>query len=375
MKKFMILIPLCSILLILSSCQFIPKSSVIQLLDEENTALRYPYAQLNDSEKSLYSALYYGIENMSETIDLPQGYSGDEYEKVFTLLYRQEPQFFFLDTQYSVSERMTDAIMYYQVNYDEMLEMKSELDAVIEDVLFEISSLDSEYDKVLFIHDYIVENCEYSESATENSNSIYGCLIEKSAQCEGYAKTFLYLCRLSGINAMSIVGITDDNVNHEWNIVQIDGKFYNVDVTWDDPYNSPDAVEDNIWRFYLNLRDDEMIGITHFPQDNNFIAPECNSSDANYYYRNNLIASNLDEAKSILEREIGRAASNSSYYADIKMDSKSSYEEVKQSIFTNQEIFNILKEQQRMHPNAFDPNKYILHEKESLLCISVQLTG
>ena len=98
----------------------------------------------------------------------------------------------------------------------------------------------SDYDKILQVHDWIIDNLEY-ESNIENSNvyNLYGALIEKKAVCEGYAEAFKYIldemripCILVSGTATNSEGTTE---RHEWNYVQIDNKWYAVDSTWDDP--------------------------------------------------------------------------------------------------------------------------------------------
>ena len=54
--------------------------------------------------------------------------------------------------------------------------------------------------------------------------------------CNGYAMATFYLCNKAGVETRFIRGIggNDTKVNHAWNAVKIDGKWYNIDVTWDD---------------------------------------------------------------------------------------------------------------------------------------------
>ena len=94
--------------------------------------------------------------------------------------------------------------------------------------------------KVLYVHNWIIENAEYDVSMNgTNNNNIYGVMIEKKAVCEGYAKTFKYLLDELNIPCVIICGnVTDDDGNverHAWNAVYLEGKWYGIDTTWDDP--------------------------------------------------------------------------------------------------------------------------------------------
>ncbi|MDL2301061.1 hypothetical protein LJC58_01760 [Lachnospiraceae bacterium OttesenSCG-928-D06] len=81
---------------------------------------------------------------------------------------------------------------------------------------------DSDYQKAVKIAKYIWRTAEYSERGT----GTYGTLIEGKAVCNGYARTFKMLANAVGLECY-IVGSAD----HAWNIVRIDGEWYNADTT------------------------------------------------------------------------------------------------------------------------------------------------
>lgn len=94
--------------------------------------------------------------------------------------------------------------------------------------------------KVLNIHNWLVENIKYDTSMKKaNNNNIYGALIENEVVCEGYAKAFKYLLDELEVPCIILCGeVVDESGNiqkHAWNEVYLDGKWYAVDVTWDDP--------------------------------------------------------------------------------------------------------------------------------------------
>lgn len=90
----------------------------------------------------------------------------------------------------------------------------------------------SEYQKVKAIHDYLVNNTSFDEYA-QNAKSARGPIMDGKAVCEGYAKAFQLLCVMSGMDCLFVTGDADGD--HAWNKVKVDGAWYNVDVTWDDP--------------------------------------------------------------------------------------------------------------------------------------------
>ncbi len=96
------------------------------------------------------------------------------------------------------------------------------------------------YQKILQVHDTLVNILQYDSTLSRpNTHNIYGALIERKVVCEGYAKSLKYIldslnipCILVGGTATNSKGKTE---SHMWNYVQINGKWYGIDPTWDDP--------------------------------------------------------------------------------------------------------------------------------------------
>jgi hypothetical protein len=121
------------------------------------------------------------------------------------------------------------------------------------------SSNMSDLQKELAIHEYVVKNTAYdydnyiNEVVPEDSYTAYGTLILGRAVCQGYADTMKLLLNLAGIEAHVVVGYAGEP--HAWNMVKIDGEYFHVDATWDDPV--PDAGN-RVRYTYFNLSDDEI---------------------------------------------------------------------------------------------------------------------
>ena len=104
--------------------------------------------------------------------------------------------------------------------------------------------------KIRKVHEYIVKNCKYNYTAYYNQEmdfsdaSIIGTMLKKTAVCEGYARTFRVYMLAMGIPCKYVCGVTTigNQGDHAWNMVKCsDGKWYHIDVTWDDPDNGPYA--------------------------------------------------------------------------------------------------------------------------------------
>lgn len=93
----------------------------------------------------------------------------------------------------------------------------------------------SEYDQVKAFHDWLVNNITFG-GTSERRFTAGGALVDGVAVCDGYAMAFDLLCYLSGIDCIRVTG--QANGAHAWNKVKVDGSWYNIDVTWDDPISA-----------------------------------------------------------------------------------------------------------------------------------------
>lgn len=105
---------------------------------------------------------------------------------------------------------------------------------------FGFTSDTSEYEKIRTIYDYICENIVYDNDSTSKLKyTAYAALINRTAVCQGYASLFYRLALTCGLSSRMVAGIgyhddaCTEGENHGWNIVAIDGVYYNLDTTWD----------------------------------------------------------------------------------------------------------------------------------------------
>lgn len=86
----------------------------------------------------------------------------------------------------------------------------------------------------LSVHDYIVTHCAYDQTLARNDG--FQALVNGKSACFGYAQLYMETMKRVGIPCqIAICDDTGDGVGHAWNVVELDGQWYHVDVTWDDP--------------------------------------------------------------------------------------------------------------------------------------------
>ena len=126
------------------------------------------------------------------------------------------------------------------------------------------------YEDIKMVHDYLVDNINYESSLSkENIYNIYGALVNRECVCEGYARAFKYLLDELNIPCVMVIGTgtnsQGETENHAWNYVQLNGNWYAVDSTWDDPVviGGGTASEQSRYKYFLVGR--EVIDQDHSP--------------------------------------------------------------------------------------------------------------
>lgn len=240
----------------------------------ENTKqYRHLYNQLDKPAQIIYSKLYENRENLKTgtyTIEFGNTFydvlskeNGDDelqrqYQSAIEALIYENPEIFYLDAtnMYINIEKITKiASVKYNVYINQGSKMsylaegfyskedvdrcQNEIEQIKNQILQSVEGK-SDYEKIKFIHDYLIENTEYDSTLIQdNIYNIYGALVSKKCVCEGYAKAFQYLMNEVGIDNTIVIGTgtnsSNQTENHAWNYVKLDGIWYAVDVTWDDP--------------------------------------------------------------------------------------------------------------------------------------------
>ena len=141
--------------------------------------------------------------------------------------------------------------------------------------------------------------------AVSRSTGAYGCLVDRLAVCSGYAAAFQLLAARIGIPCMRVQGTeTKTGAPHEWNVVELDGEWTHIDVTWDDPVAVGESFEGVCSYDYFCVTTDE-IAQTHVFDASS--VPPCESDTYSWYRVNGLTldAYDPDAAAELIARQVG----------------------------------------------------------------------
>lgn len=285
----------------------------------------------------------------------------DKAGEVLELYKDDHPDVFWIDETepyyYGENGGEMTILLNFKLSGDELSQAKSELDEKVKAALQGAPENASDYEKELYAHDYMIKACAYDEESVAlhkndtvraNEQNAYGALVEGKAVCEGYTRAFQLLCNKLGVDCWVIQGQAqgfegEENTNHIWNCVQLDGEWYYVDVTWDDCDDTESSlVTDAGSHLYFNittaeLEKDHKIAPTYSEYSASDIwyngyVPQCDSTDYGYFTLNALAVDSLESdncAEYLAKAAAGRAQS-CNYIIGDTLDFDSAYDEIVQ---------------------------------------------
>ena len=239
--------------------------SPIQLT--KNNVNRFYYEQLDEYSKLIYDTIE-SNKNVLKTgnakITLPKKLgeiveSQKNIEAIFSIAINafecDNPDLFYFDASkivlyyeksalgtFSIYLKNGDEYNNYLIddfnNENDVNNAQNEIENVVTEIENTVNNMSSDYDKILYIHDWLTQNVKYDESLSKtNKDGIYGVFVEGEAVCGGYSKAFKYLLDKANIECIVVQGIgtAEQTENHAWNYVKLEDNWYGVDCTWDDP--------------------------------------------------------------------------------------------------------------------------------------------
>ena len=325
-------------------------------------------------QKQVYCVMMEGIKHNISTIAMPCKISYDEVAKIFNLVRNNLYEYCNLILDYTNkmnSSNVTSILVEYKYDAQQVQDMKDELSEKADSILSNFYEGMPEWDKIKYIHDYIVLNCTYDTQAP-NSQSAYGALIDGKAVCEGYAKAMAYLCNKAGIECMLVTGYAGGDA-HMWNLVKYNGNWYHTDVTWDDPAK-PVFDSEYVKYKYFNLTNSQ-IRLDHkiIPDNNFFEYPEAIANEGNYYIKKDAYIKTFDEARKILIKQIATCVDNNLKYVSVKVATQTLYNDIVRDIANANDLSNILNEANDISGNRFNVADCKYYNDENGYIISIYI--
>lgn len=263
-----------------------------------NTKTLHYYNCLNSEQQQAYIMMYSMFCNFTESRRFE--IAEEEISDVLMAVLYDNSEIFWVCTNYRFAD-YGDSVEFlpeYRL-LEDYQRISVALNEKIKEIVKGSEKLSTDYEKELYFHNYICENVVYDENTITQSgaygDTAHSALLDGKSICEGYSRAMQLLLDHAGIDNYLVVGdgVSEDGIEpHMWNVVEIDGEKYHIDVTWDDTFS-----EEDYGYLYFNVND-EFITRDHKnlePNDNN-----CVSMDANYFVVNDLYVVNFESFNDLI---------------------------------------------------------------------------
>lgn len=331
---------------------------------------RHCYEELSEEEKKVYSVVLESIYEMPERIEIPEIGAGN-LNKIFTAISHDNPDLFCLGLNCTVYKEGLKTYFKptYSLTSEEYKTQLEEAKGIASVIINNAGAFTSTYEKELYVHDYLVTHCSYADPDTNPSaNTMYGCLVEGKASCEGYSRTFQYIMSALNIDNRLVTGESaEDGVNyigHMWNYVVIDGESYFVDVTWDDPKTATSVLRHT----YFNVTTNDIL-LQH--RNIEQTVPLCTSTKYNYFVYENALGSvsSGEQFDTFVENAVYNALQRGYKCIELRFPDSVLLEQAKNTLFNTGVIYTIYNDAGLLKDLEGAKVYYSTEEDMNVLCL------
>ena len=267
---------------------------------------RYLYNLLTEQEKGWYRKIDTAVNNLEDKVSLGVDLSENDRYTIYFIYMFDNPEHFYLGAKVAYSSLGTLLFSYSDGTTNSfngtavpsitaamktnIRARKAAFDAEVARIISAIPTDIADVEKQLMIYDRLLIDMSYNKTAVNNDLwdsfaepnwTAYGGIINKTGVCEAYAEAFQTLCYAVGINCTGVVG-TANGGGHKWNAVELDGQWYQCDVTFDDPTNGRPGVAQ--YHAYFNLTSAQIKAKGHSTSGSTYPGPDCTATK--YSYKN-----------------------------------------------------------------------------------------
>ncbi|MBQ6323098.1 MAG: hypothetical protein IJI24_09505 [Lachnospiraceae bacterium] len=252
-------------------------------------------SRFNEAYRELYSRLSAGE---SEADLYAKINTEDFFTAYYSVLY-DHPELFWLDGHVEVMENsFTGNVVSFtagtSITPEERESKTRALEAAADACIGQIGADWSDYEKIKFVYEYLINTVDYDRSAPDSQN-IQSALLSGKSVCAGYAKSFQYILHRMGLFCTYVTGSVKQKGDHAWNIVRIGERYYNVDVTWGDPVflGEVQSQKRSLMNYNYLCATDAELEKTHESRAQ-VPMPVCDDDSYNYYRRNGMYYESFD---------------------------------------------------------------------------------
>ncbi len=217
---------------------------------EENTALDATFAE--------------AVASYETTVDVSRfNMTADDVMNAFLSYLDRTPRNFYVsktvNCSYSTATNKAALLTISYTDSEDVINGKlAAFDAEVANITALVNDSMTAEEKAKIIHNYFIENCSYD--FTDTAKTAYDAIVNKVGVCQAYSSAYQYVMNAVGVPCTTVASVA---MNHSWNLIEVNGVLYHVDVTWDDPVI--DGVNTNTIPFYDNfMKSDAEISVDHY---------------------------------------------------------------------------------------------------------------
>ncbi len=219
---------------------------------------------LSDNEKEAIEYIISSLQKLETTVDIheynvPADRTTIFLKSLMAALQYEYPEIFYIDLNRVGGSKNSNNLVYVtlplSMTENEINENQKLIDDECKKIVSTIPKDASDFEKTLIVHDYITSHYEYDTSYT--IRTLYDTVKEKKCVCQGYSYLFMHI--MNNYLNIECTSVPSDICRHMWNKVKIDDKWYNVDLTADDPVPNMSSFSNHQ---YFLLSDSELKSVS-----------------------------------------------------------------------------------------------------------------
>ena len=270
---FWIWILACSIIILYFLFGNLASKDIIEPLPNESDYA--VYSGLTEDRQLVYDELKESFLQFKDkfSIHVNGKLTLDDFKEIYTAVLLDHPEMFWMYSYSVTTKFFSDDIdnnnkvkLVYAFNEEESKDIKTRIQPKYQKIIDEAKELENDYDKIKYVHDELIRLGVYTKYNDDNITyfqSLISIFDTGETVCSGYSYGFKFIMDSLGIDSILTRDVSNEDItkNHIWNMVRLDGIWYNIDLTYDG-----NVDEEYIYYKYF-LKDNDEFYKTHKMQD------------------------------------------------------------------------------------------------------------
>lgn len=271
--------------------------------------------KVTNAQNDIIQGLVEHLISCDSKIFVEKNISSSQLQQITYYLKSTYPALFhlssFLCEQKTISQK---TILYpqYICSKDQYAEYKAQISNKIKHVKSKLTTLQCFVDKEAYVHDYLCTNVSYFDNDLF-SHCLVGPLLYGCGVCDGISQAAQFLLKAGGIRSYIVFGeaknfLQSNFLPHAWNVIELDNKWYHLDVTFDLCLSNKSVRYD-----YYNLCNTQISNDHRIKYISSLVDCYCEND---YYFNKHLVFSDFN----ILRKYFSFAISQRKSYFQFRFD-------------------------------------------------------